>query len=82
MLAQGQQIYKDHCQSCHGPKGQGGTGVKLAGRVATAYPNIADQEAVIANGLGSGMPSWKNSLSADEIAAVARYERECLGTTC
>ena len=26
------------------------------------------------------MPAWKNSLSADEIEAVARYERECLGT--
>ena len=81
VLATGQQVYKAHCQTCHGTKGQGGTGMKLAGRVATEFPNIDDQIAVIANGRSS-MPAWKNSLSADEITAVARYERECLGTTC
>ncbi|MGZ4682234.1 MAG: c-type cytochrome [Acidimicrobiales bacterium] len=81
VLATGQQVYKAHCQTCHGSKGQGGTGMKLAGKVATDFPNIDDQIAVIANGRSS-MPAWKNSLSADEITAVARYERECLGTTC
>jgi mono/diheme cytochrome c family protein len=81
VLAQGQKVYKAHCQTCHGTKGQGGTGMKLAGKVANVYPNIADQIAVIANGKSS-MPAWKNSLSADDIEAVARYERECLGTTC
>jgi cytochrome c551 len=81
VLARGQQVYKDHCSTCHGSKGQGGTGMKLAGKVATNYPNIADQIAVISNGRSS-MPGWKNSLSADDIEAVARYERECLGTSC
>jgi len=78
VLARGQQVYKDHCQTCHGTKGQGGTGMKLAGKVAQNYPNIDDQIAVIANGRSS-MPAWKNSLSADDIEAVARFERECLG---
>ena len=81
VLAQGQQVYQAHCSTCHGSKGQGGTGMKLAGKVAQNYPNIADQIAVITNGRSS-MPAWKNSLSADDINAVARYERECLGTTC
>jgi len=81
VLATGQQVYKAHCQTCHGSKGQGGTGMKLAGKMTTDFPNIADQIDVIANGRSS-MPAWKNSLSADEIEAVARYERECLGTTC
>jgi len=82
VLAQGQQVYKDHCATCHGTKGQGGTGMKLAGKVAQTYPNIADQIKVIENGRSS-MPAWKNSLSADDITAVARYERECLGApTC
>lgn len=81
VLAQGQQVYKAHCQTCHGNKGQGGTGMKLAGRVAQVYPDIANQIAVIENG-SSSMPAWKNSLSASDINAVARYERECLGTTC
>jgi mono/diheme cytochrome c family protein len=81
VLARGQEVYKAHCQSCHGSKGQGGTGMKLAGKVATDFPDIADQIAVINNGRSS-MPAWKNSLSAEDIEAVARYERECLGTTC
>ncbi|MEI7592877.1 MAG: c-type cytochrome [Actinomycetes bacterium] len=81
VLAQGQTVYKAHCQTCHGNNGQGGTGMKLAGRVAQVYPNIADQISVIQNGKSS-MPAWKNSLSPSDIAAVARYERECLGTKC
>lgn len=81
VLAQGQQVYKAHCSTCHGSKGQGGSGMKLAGKVAQSYPDIDDQIAVIENGRSS-MPAWKNSLSAEEITAVARYERECLGTTC
>ena len=82
VLATGQQVYKAHCQTCHGAKGQGGTGMKLAGgRVAADFPNIADQIKVISIGKSS-MPAWKNSLSAEEIEAVARYERECLGATC
>jgi cbb3-type cytochrome c oxidase subunit III len=82
VLAQGQQVYKAHCATCHGTKGLGGTGMKLAGKVAANFPNIDDQIAVIQNGRSGGMPAWGKSLSADEIRAVARYERECLGTTC
>lgn len=81
VLASGQQVYQARCQSCHGSKGQGGTGMKLAGKVTTEFPNIDDQITVIENGRGS-MPAWKNQLSAEEIEAVARYTRECLGTTC
>jgi cytochrome c551 len=80
-LAQGQQIYQSNCRSCHGSKGQGGTGMKLAGKVASDFPDIADEIAVIADGRGS-MPAWKSKLSPEEIEAVARYTRECLGTTC
>lgn len=79
VLALGQQIYRANCASCHGQKGGGGIGTKLAGLVAKKYPNIADQEAVIANGRSS-MPKFGNRLSAEEITAVARYERELLGT--
>jgi mono/diheme cytochrome c family protein len=80
-LAQGKQVYQAHCATCHGTKGQGGAGMKLAGRETSVFPNINDQIQVITNGRGS-MPAWGNSLSADELRAVARYERECLGATC
>ena len=82
VLAQGKQVYLAHCATCHGTKGQGGTGMKLAGKVAEHFPDIAAQVGVITNGRSGGMPAWGKALSADEIQAVARYERECLGTTC
>jgi mono/diheme cytochrome c family protein len=79
VLAQGQQIYNSNCARCHGRSGNGGLGKKLAGVVANVYPDIADQEAVIADGR-AGMPGFDEQLSAEEITAVARYTREVLGS--
>jgi mono/diheme cytochrome c family protein len=80
VLAKGQDIYVQRCAQCHGDKGQGGTGPKLGGgRAAQVYPNIADQEKVVKNGIsGTSMPAWATVLNDDEIAAVSRYERETL----
>ena len=79
VLAQGQQIYNQKCASCHGKGGNGGMGVKLADVVEARYPNIDDQIAVIAEGRGS-MPGFGGQLSEEEMLAVARYEREVLGS--
>jgi len=84
VLAEGQTIYSQKCASCHGQGGNGGMGPKLAGVVANRYPNIEDQEAVIASGRSS-MPAFKSDgkgsgLTDEQITAVARYEREVLGT--
>ena len=76
-LVEGQRIYSSNCASCHGAKGEGGYGKKLAGVVTTKYPNVDDQIAVITNGKG-GMPSFSQKLSAEQIAAVTRYTREVL----
>ena len=83
VLAKGQTIYNTKCASCHGPGGNGGMGPKLAGVVANRYPNIEDQMNVIRSGRGS-MPAFggtsASALSDSDIEAVARYEREVLGT--
>ena len=76
VLARGQEVYKKNCATCHGSKGGGGSGVKLAGVVASRYPNIEDHENVIRNGIQPGMPAWGSKLSDDDIQAVARWERE------
>jgi mono/diheme cytochrome c family protein len=78
VLSQGYDVYNARCASCHGKGGGGGLGPKLAGTVTARYPDIADQETVIRDGKGS-MPKFSTSLSAEEITAVARYEREVLG---
>ena len=74
----GEGIYKAYCLTCHGADGQGGVGPKLAGIVATRYPNIDDQIAVVTNGKGA-MPSFESRLSAAEIRKVAEFERTKLG---
>jgi mono/diheme cytochrome c family protein len=76
VLARGQEVYQKNCATCHGSKGGGGSGVKLAGVVAARYPNIADHENVIRNGIQPKMPAWGRKLSDEDIQAVARWERE------
>ena len=78
VLAAGQKLYNSNCASCHGAAGGGGYGPKLAGVMVTAYPDIADQEAVIANGKGR-MPAFENKLTPEQINSVTRYTREVLG---
>ena len=43
-----------------------------------AFPDAADQEAVVANGRGS-MPAFADSLTREQIAAVVEYTRTGLG---
>lgn len=77
VLVEGQRIYSQNCVSCHGSKGEGGYGKKLAGVVETKYPNIDDEIAVITNGKG-GMPSFSQKLTAEQIQAVTQYTRQVL----
>jgi len=75
----GQSVYEDNCARCHGPDGEGGVGPQLGdGAVAENFPDIADQITVIREGR-NGMPAWEDSLTPEEIEAVATYEREELG---
>lgn len=79
-LAKGQKVYNERCASCHGDKGQGGSGMKLGGgRLKQVFPNLQDQVKVINDGRkGTAMAAWKGILSPEEITAVAKYEREIL----
>lgn len=76
----GERIYDINCANCHGAQGQGSVGPALGnGLVVENYPLLADQIAVINEGRGV-MPSFANSLTAEEIEAVAIFERENLGS--
>lgn len=64
------------CSGCHGNNGNGGIGPKLAGN-----QHLSDAQHVIDQILNGGktMPSFKNQLSKDQIAAVATYIRTDFG---
>jgi mono/diheme cytochrome c family protein len=71
----GADVFANRCSSCHGSDAGGGLGPQLSqGHVVARFPDIADQIKVITNGRG-GMPGFKAQLSAEEIRAVAEYER-------
>jgi mono/diheme cytochrome c family protein len=76
-LVTGRTVYVANCQRCHGPRGQGGIGSKLADVVNRSFPNIQNEINVVTNGAGA-MPAWGDKLTAAEIRAVVRYTREVL----
>jgi mono/diheme cytochrome c family protein len=74
----GAAVFASNCAGCHGPSGGGGVGPALAGgAVVDAFPDEADQIAVVTDGRG-GMPAFGGRLSADEIEAVVAYTRNDL----
>lgn len=77
-LVEGRAVFEENCAVCHGISGGGGRGPQLSeGTVADRYPDIEDQIEVITEGRGQ-MPTFDGELEADQIRAVARYEREVL----
>jgi mono/diheme cytochrome c family protein len=76
-LATGRKVFVANCQRCHGARGQGGAGARLAGVVTNSFPNIQNEINVVTNGAGA-MPAWGGKLTPAEIRAVVRYTREVL----
>ena len=78
----GAQIYGSsgaNCARCHGADGQGGLGPALANVVAKKYPNVEDQIAVVAGGIGTSMPAFGRDLTKKQIRQVVEYTRTELG---
>lgn len=83
----GRAIYLKSCRTCHGTKG---TPTKQALREnpkmptldSTLLSKLSDDSLVtiITKGKGEGMKPFKGKLSADEIAAVAKYVRELVSS--
>jgi mono/diheme cytochrome c family protein len=77
--ADGSEIYKQRCNRCHGPKGDGKGDIGKfmnppPGDFKIGLKNLSDEqiEDAIKNGKG-GSPAFKNTLSEDEIEAMIRY---------
>jgi len=74
----GAAIYATRCATCHGEDGGGSFGPALGGGVVVGrFPDPNDQIAVVTKGRGS-MPSFADSLTPEQIAAVVDYTRNDL----
>jgi mono/diheme cytochrome c family protein len=81
-LDKGKSVYTTHCLNCHGRmgKGDGPIGKMLIPPAAnlTVLGKKSDQELLVTiqdGRPGTAMPSWKDNLSAQEIADVLFYVR-------
>jgi len=80
--AQGEKLYNQYCQSCHGPRGMGGSADDLAGRevpltaqyaiknVGTYWPYATTLFDWIRRTMPMNAP---RSLSADQVYAICAY---------
>jgi len=94
-FAHGAALYKDHCASCHGTNGEGGSNPQgvvyapLAGNRKVLLESPANLIHIVVNGgfppttAGNprpyGMPPFGPSLKDDEIAVLATYVRAAWG---
>lgn len=74
--ANGEEIYKASCASCHGENGEGTKkGISFLKGHALHHPE-EDFIRQVTNGESDEMPAFKDKLSQEEIKAVVKYVRE------
>jgi len=77
----GKALFEKNCRKCHGDGRPSPAMKKLLPELPTwdeaffATRTDADIVAVLSNGKGKNMKPWKDTLSAEEMAAVAKYIR-------
>lgn len=77
--AEPQATFLDNCSACHQASGQGIPGVFPALAGDTFVKGDAAQVVRVILGGRGGMPSFRNDLSDEQIAAVASYIRTSWG---
>lgn len=72
----GAPLYAEHCASCHGDKGQGGTGTALANQAMLALTPDGFLRHSIAMGRdGTPMQAWSGTLDDKQIGDVVAFLR-------
>ena len=77
---EGEKIFKENCRSCHGEKGSGGFGPKLATTAHKVGGSDAELFASVAGGRPGGMPPFLPQLGKERtwkaVAYIRHLERE------
>ncbi len=72
---EGEKIFKEICRSCHGEKGAGGFGPKLATTARKFGGSDADLFASVAGGRPGGMPAFLPQLGKERVWKTVAYIR-------
>jgi cytochrome c oxidase cbb3-type subunit 3 len=76
---EGEKIFQENCRSCHGEKGAGGFGPKLASKAHKYGGTDAELFASVAGGRPGGMPAFLPQLGKDRVWKVVAYIRHMEG---
>lgn len=80
-LAAGKSVFQQNCAACHGKAGEGLVGPNLTDDYWLHGGSIADIFKTVKYGWpDKGMRSWKDDLSAAQIAQVSSYIKTLYGT--
>jgi cytochrome c oxidase cbb3-type subunit 2 len=72
---EGEKIFKENCRSCHGEKGAGGFGPKLATTTHKFGGSDADLFSSVAGGRPGGMPAFLPQLGKDRVWKAVAFIR-------
>jgi cytochrome c oxidase cbb3-type subunit 2 len=72
---EGEKIFQENCRSCHGEKGAGGFGPKLATTARKFGGSDADLFSSVAGGRPGGMPAFLPQLGKDRVWKAVAYIR-------
>lgn len=72
---EGEQIFGNHCQICHGMGGKGDICPNLTTRKKKYGDTDEDLYQTISKGRPEGMPTWQNILGTERIWKVITYIR-------
>jgi len=73
--SRGEKLFATYCQGCHGPGAKGDIGPDLTDDEWRYGGSDDDIFTTISNGRPGGMPSWKNTLSKEDIQELIKYIR-------
>jgi mono/diheme cytochrome c family protein len=72
---EGEKIFQENCRSCHGEKGAGGFGPKLATTARKFGGSDAELFSSVAGGRPGGMPAFLPQLGKDRVWKAVAYIR-------
>jgi len=73
--SKGAKLFATYCKGCHGEGATGDIGPNLTDDKWRYGGTDEDIFTTISNGRPGGMPSWKNTLSEDDIKELIEYIR-------
>jgi len=79
-IQKGATIYATNCVACHGAKGEGLVGPNLTDEYWIYGGDVKGIFKTVKYGTENGMKSWKDDLSAGQIAQVTSYIKTLAGT--